>query len=390
MSLAVREYLSAAVAPEVVAHHLQGVLSHRELEVAQLALAGLPTTEVARRLFVTVNTVKTHIRHILRKTGAHSRHDLLRRVVEAEVLGRPVRIGRTDAPRQGAPGVQDAAEPRGGLPDAAKSGCAPAAQDARREQGTPGRQAAVEQGSRRPTAAGQQRMPAVQLAPSDRDEPDKQAAGAQAVATQAPVAPDSQIAPDPQGASGLRTAPARESAPARPGGPVAPEPAGGSDRRLVAQRPASDRLLPARDAVTGLLTRAAFRQRAAEVVDSLPSPGLSVVWLEVEGRLLLPAPDRVAADLAVAQALAETVRTPDLAIRWSDSEFLALLPGTDREVARAVTMRLALALGQWASASGCDLLFSLASASSAEGITSPEALVAAAQQRIGMCLKDIA
>jgi len=92
VSLATREQVTTAtlegqgdtsVAPEVVAHHLMGLLSRRELEVAQLALAGLPAREVAHRLFVTVNTVKTHIRHILRKTGASSRSDLIRRLCEA-------------------------------------------------------------------------------------------------------------------------------------------------------------------------------------------------------------------------------------------------------------------------------------------------------------------
>jgi len=115
-----------------------------------------------------------------------------------------------------------------------------------------------------------------------------------------------------------------------------------------------------------------------------------VVWLEVEGRDALPVVDRVAADMAVVEALCQAARTPDLAFRWSESQFLALLPAADLEAAREAAMRLALSLGQWASVNGYDLLFSLASASSAEGIASPEELVAAAMQRTCRGLKDIA
>lgn|GEM_PF-2937617 len=248
MSLAIQEPLNAAavrvevgasVAPEVVVHHLMGLLSRRELEVAQLALAGLPSREVARRLYVTVNTVKTHIRHILRKTGTSSRSDLIRRLQDAEERCRWTR-------------------------------------------------------------------------------------------------------------------------------PVV------------------------RDSITGLLTQDACRQRAAELLGSAPAPGLAVVWLEVEGRDFLTPVDRVAADMAVAEALSRTVRAPDLAFRWSESQFVALLPEADREAAREATMRLGLCLGQWASANEYDLLFSLASASSAEGIGSPEDLVAAAVERTRTGLKDIA
>ncbi|MBP2017195.1 DNA-binding CsgD family transcriptional regulator [Symbiobacterium terraclitae] len=252
---AVRLQVGTAVAPEVVAHHLMGLLSRRELEVAQLALSGLPSREVARRLYVTVNTVKTHIRHILRKTGTSSRSDLIRRLRDAEERRRSIRTGRS---------------------------------------GT------------------------------------------------------------------------------------------------VAGRPEVAKRVLERDRVTGLPTQSAFRQRAAELLGTTPAPGLAVVWLEVEGRDFLATADRVAADVAVAQALARTAPMPDLAFRWSESQFLALLPAADRDAARDATMRLALSLGQWASVSGFDLLFSLASASSAEGIASPDELVAAAMRRIPVALRDTA
>ncbi|MBY6276774.1 MAG: hypothetical protein CWE10_11290 [Symbiobacterium thermophilum] len=235
MSLMVREQAFAAVPQEVVVDRLRPLLSPRELEVAQLALSGLPTAEVARRLFVTVNTVKTHIRHILRKTGTESRAELVRRLLMEEEL-----------------------------------------------------------------AAGK------------------------------------------------------------------------------------------RDPVTGFLPCTAFRRRALDLMRKHRGQGVSLIWLEAQGRQRLSVVERVAADLAVAEALSEAVRAPDLAFRWSEDQFLGLLPATDREVARTVTMRLGLWLGEWASVSGCDLLFSLACSSSLEGLTSPEALMEAAVRRSGEVLEDIA
>ncbi len=235
MSLKVREQVFDAVSPEVVADRLQPLLSPRELEVAQLALAGLPTAEVARRLVVTVNTVKTHIRHILRKTGTDSRADLIRRLVMEEELA-----------------------------------------------------------------------------------------------------------------------------------------------------------VAALDPVTGLLPRRAFRHRALDLWRKHRGRGLSLIWLEAQGRHHLSAVERVAADLAVAEALSDAVRARSLAFRWSEHQFLGLLPATDREVARGVAMRLGLCLGQWASTNDCDLLFSLGCASSVEGLASPEALVEAAMRRSCASLQDSA
>lgn len=235
MSPMVRERPLEVVSTEVVVSRLQPLLSPRELEVAQLALAGLPTAEVARRLFVTVNTVKTHIRHILRKTGADSRAELVRKLLMEEELQ-----------------------------------------------------------------------------------------------------------------------------------------------------------VEARDPVTGLLRRTAFRRRVLDLLRKHGGHGVSLIWLEAQGRQRLSLAERLAADLAVAEALLAAVRRPDLAFRWSDHQFVGLLPATDRAVAREITLRLGLSLGEWASMSGGDLLFSLGSSSSLEGLTSPEALLEAAMRRSGKALEDIA
>lgn len=49
------------------------VLSHRELEVLALIASGLSNEEIAIRLFLGINTVKTYIRTAYRKIGATSR-----------------------------------------------------------------------------------------------------------------------------------------------------------------------------------------------------------------------------------------------------------------------------------------------------------------------------
>jgi LuxR family maltose regulon positive regulatory protein len=59
-------------------------LSRRELEVLQGVANMLPTEEIAATLYVSVNTVKTHIRSILRKLSASRRNEAVRR---ARALG---------------------------------------------------------------------------------------------------------------------------------------------------------------------------------------------------------------------------------------------------------------------------------------------------------------
>ena len=48
-------------------------LSPRELEILQLMADGLENEEIARELYISPETVKSHVRRILQKLGAHSR-----------------------------------------------------------------------------------------------------------------------------------------------------------------------------------------------------------------------------------------------------------------------------------------------------------------------------
>ncbi len=57
-------------------------LSAREAEVLRLIAAGLSNSEIATALFVSQATVKTHINHVLSKTGARDRAQAVRYAYE--------------------------------------------------------------------------------------------------------------------------------------------------------------------------------------------------------------------------------------------------------------------------------------------------------------------
>jgi DNA-binding NarL/FixJ family response regulator len=55
------------------------MLSTRESEVLRLVLDGKSSSEIAKQLYLSINTVNTHRRNILKKTGARFIVDLLRK-----------------------------------------------------------------------------------------------------------------------------------------------------------------------------------------------------------------------------------------------------------------------------------------------------------------------
>jgi LuxR family transcriptional regulator, maltose regulon positive regulatory protein len=71
----------AAMAGLVVA------LSDRELEVLQLLAAGKPNQAIAEELVVTLETVKSHVAHILGKLGVANRTQAVARARELGLLG---------------------------------------------------------------------------------------------------------------------------------------------------------------------------------------------------------------------------------------------------------------------------------------------------------------
>jgi DNA-binding NarL/FixJ family response regulator len=50
-------------------------LTQREFEVLELLTQGMSNNEIAKRLFISLSTVKVHVHHILKKTGARTRLD---------------------------------------------------------------------------------------------------------------------------------------------------------------------------------------------------------------------------------------------------------------------------------------------------------------------------
>jgi LuxR family maltose regulon positive regulatory protein len=66
--------------------HLIGALTNRELEVLQLIAVGRRNREIAQDLFVTLDTVKKHISHILGKLSATNRTHAVTRARELRLI----------------------------------------------------------------------------------------------------------------------------------------------------------------------------------------------------------------------------------------------------------------------------------------------------------------
>ena len=62
-------------------------LSARELEVLGLLAAGKPNQAIAEELVVTLETVKSHVAHILGKLGVANRTQAVARARELGLLG---------------------------------------------------------------------------------------------------------------------------------------------------------------------------------------------------------------------------------------------------------------------------------------------------------------
>jgi DNA-binding NarL/FixJ family response regulator len=62
---------------------LDAELTRRELEVLGMLAEGEPNARIAQRLVVSQDTVKTHVKHILRKLGVHNRSQAVSRYFRA-------------------------------------------------------------------------------------------------------------------------------------------------------------------------------------------------------------------------------------------------------------------------------------------------------------------
>lgn len=63
-------------------------LSSREMEVLGCLAQGQTTTQIAESLFISENTVKTHVRHILEKMKASNRAEAVSKAVQMGLIGK--------------------------------------------------------------------------------------------------------------------------------------------------------------------------------------------------------------------------------------------------------------------------------------------------------------
>ena len=63
-------------------------LTARQSEVVALLLQGMTNAEIAESLYVDINTVKTHLRHVYRILGVRSRSQVLAKLLPAGEFGR--------------------------------------------------------------------------------------------------------------------------------------------------------------------------------------------------------------------------------------------------------------------------------------------------------------
>jgi two-component system nitrate/nitrite response regulator NarL len=88
---------NSVLSPEITAKVLQavrrsqadrnkGLLSEREVEVLRCLARGQTTAQVANVLFISENTVKTHIRHILEKMEVNNRAEAVARAAQMDLI----------------------------------------------------------------------------------------------------------------------------------------------------------------------------------------------------------------------------------------------------------------------------------------------------------------
>jgi DNA-binding CsgD family transcriptional regulator len=78
--------------------HLANGLSPRELEVTQLLARGLSGEQIAERLYLSPETVRTHIRNAMEGIGAHTRAQLVALALDGDLITLYEHPGLTAAP----------------------------------------------------------------------------------------------------------------------------------------------------------------------------------------------------------------------------------------------------------------------------------------------------
>ena len=84
--------LEGGAAGSAVPQLLADGLTERELAILRYLPTIMSNREIARQLYVSVNTVKTHLKQIYRKLGVASRRDAIERARELHLLGPSTRL----------------------------------------------------------------------------------------------------------------------------------------------------------------------------------------------------------------------------------------------------------------------------------------------------------
>ena len=71
-----------ALSLDKINRHLLSSLSEREFEIVHLVYEGITNNQVAERLFLSVNTIKTHLKNIYLKLDASNRYHVIMRLRE--------------------------------------------------------------------------------------------------------------------------------------------------------------------------------------------------------------------------------------------------------------------------------------------------------------------
>ncbi len=82
-----RQVLQAAMGNTIAPQNTSG-LSEREIEVLECLAEGLTTGGIANKLFISENTVKTHVRHILEKLDASNRAEAVSKAIQQGIIRR--------------------------------------------------------------------------------------------------------------------------------------------------------------------------------------------------------------------------------------------------------------------------------------------------------------
>ena len=79
------ESAAAIPAGQATAEDSAGLLSQREREIVALLAGGATDAQIAERLFLSINTVRSHLDRIRDKTGARRRAELVRYAIQADI-----------------------------------------------------------------------------------------------------------------------------------------------------------------------------------------------------------------------------------------------------------------------------------------------------------------